>query len=452
MNSVTDAVRPDQIKVTEGKSKVLSAIQQFASLSQILRFMGASIMVASMSIFLLQGWDATNDTVRSFILLGQTVLLAAGGFGLSFLLKENKGARVFFGLSLASVPANFTVLGALIYSQMQWDDKLTTYPDFAAWVMTDISYMTLTIVVSLVVLIPVTFLGFSVMARRSSKSLSVTLLLACGALLLPVRSSLYVGVLAAAIALFVLMRIALMVKEDLTLRTPEGVFARALAFVPSIIILARSFLFYQPDAFMVVTIALTVFLIVRHISMQLEAHHWFRSVLELVSPLIALIAAANLFDGIENLVSHKLLIPICVTAFSALVADVAYRCGRYQSIYTNTAVLLFAGGFMINLLFFDSLLVASMCLVAGIGVLIAGYVLRRSFVLILGAITFLTGFGKQFYETIQLIDLTSWGSLAIIGTSAIIIASVLDRHGATLKLRATHWLKLANNRSEDMES
>jgi hypothetical protein len=413
--------------------------------------MGASIMVASMSIFLLQGWDATNDMMRCFILLGQTVLLAAGGFGLSFLLKENKGARVFFGLSLASIPANFTILGALIYSQLQWDDRLTTYPEFATWVMTDASLMLLTIGASLAVLIPVTVLGFSVMARRSSKSLSITLLLACGALLLPVRSSLYVGMLAAAIALFVLMRITKMAKEDLTLRTPEGVFARTLPLIPAIIILARSILFYQPDAFMVVTIALTVFLIMRHISMQLEAQHWSRSVLELVSPLVALVVATNVFDGIEHYVHHELMVPILVSVFAALVADVAYRCGRFQDLYGNTAAVVFSGGFLTNLLFSNSLLVAGMCLVAGISVLVTGYMLRRRFVLILGAIMFLAGFAKQVYEAIQLIDLTSWGSLAIIGTTAIIVGSVLDRHGPALKLRATRWLKLANNRSDEME-
>ena len=220
MNSTTENLRPDQIVVTEKKSQVLSAISQFASLSQILRFLGASVMVASMSVFLLQGWDSTNDTVRCFILLAQTVLLATGGFGLSFLLKENKGARVFFGLSLASIPANFAVLGALIYSQFQWDGNLGTYPEFATWVMSDLSYMTFTILAVLAVLIPVAFLGYSIMARRSSKKLAITLLLASSALLLPVRGSLYVGILVVAIALFVLVNITQMAKEDLTLRTP----------------------------------------------------------------------------------------------------------------------------------------------------------------------------------------------------------------------------------------
>lgn len=451
MNSMTENIRPDQIEVTEEKSHVLSAISQFASVSQILRFLGASVMVASMSVFLLQGWDSTNDTVRCFILLAQTGLLAAGGFGLSFLLKENKGARVFFGLSLASIPANFTVLGALIYSQFQWDGDLGTYPEFATWVMTDLSYMTFTIIAVLAVLIPVAFLGYSVMARRSSKKLALTLLLTSSALLLPVRGSLYVGILVVAIALFVLINITRMANEDLTLRTPEGVFARFLLFVPALIVLARSIFFYQPDAFLVVTIALTAFVIMRHVSLQLDAEHWIRSVLELTSPIVALVVAMNLFDGIEHIVNEMVLIPIFVSVFSAMVADVAYRCGRYKSLYINTAAIVMAGGFMLNLLTSDSLFVALMCAVVGIGILIAGYMMRRRLILNIGVITFVVGLGNQLIEAIQHIDLTSWGSLAVMGTTAIIIASVLDRHGPALKLRATHWLKLATNKEEAVE-
>lgn len=450
MNSATETLGPEQIEVTDRKSQVLSVIRQFATLSQILRFTGASIMVASMSLFLLQGWDAGNDINRYFLLLAQTVLLAAGGFGLSFLLRENKGARVFFGLSLVSIPVNFTILGALIYSQFQWDSGLVTYPDMAFWVMNDVGNMLFTIGAALVVLVPVTFLGLSVMARRSAKKLSVVLLLASSALLLPVRSSLYVGILAAAAALLVLLIVLRISKNDLTLQTPEGGFARMLAFVPSIIILARSILLYQPDAFLIMTIALIAFVTMRQTALQFEAHHWFRSLLEVLSPLAALIVAVSLLDGIESIVYHDLVIPICATAFSALVADIAFRCGRYEKFYSNLAAIVFAGGFLINLQFFGGLLNAGMCLVAGIGILMAGYVIRRRLILVLGVITLLIGLVYQLHEAIQLVDLTSWGSLAIIGTTAIVIASVLDRHGATLKLRATHWLSVATNKSRDM--
>ena len=69
-----------------------------------------------MSSFMLQDWGSANDIQHYFMLLMQSALLAGAGFAMSYLLKENKGARIFFGLGLISVTANFTILGALVFS------------------------------------------------------------------------------------------------------------------------------------------------------------------------------------------------------------------------------------------------------------------------------------------------------------------------------------------------
>ena len=113
--------------------RIMQSIRNFATVSEALRILGAAGLLASMSLFLLQGWNDGNDIGRYLMLLTQTGLLAAAGFAMSHGLKETKGARLFFGLALVSVPANFTILGALLYSVFQWDGALTTYPGFATW-------------------------------------------------------------------------------------------------------------------------------------------------------------------------------------------------------------------------------------------------------------------------------------------------------------------------------
>ena len=95
--------------------RILYSIRNFATVSEALRILGAAILLASMSLFLLQGWNEGNDIRRYLMLLAQTGLLTAAGFALSHGLKETKGARLFFGLALVSIPANFTILGALLY-------------------------------------------------------------------------------------------------------------------------------------------------------------------------------------------------------------------------------------------------------------------------------------------------------------------------------------------------
>ena len=133
---------------------IAQSIRNFATLSEALRILGAAVLVASMSVFLLQGWSEGNDISRYLLLLTQTGLLAAAGFAMSHGLRETKGARIFFGLALGSIPANFTILGALLYSVFQWDGGLINYPDYAHWQIENLAGTGATLGGAMVVLIP----------------------------------------------------------------------------------------------------------------------------------------------------------------------------------------------------------------------------------------------------------------------------------------------------------
>ena len=112
---------------------IARSIRNFATLSEALRMLGAAVLVASMSVFLLKGWDTGNDVGQYLLLLAQTGLLAAAGFAMSHGLRETRGARVFFGLALISICANFTILGAMVFSVLHWDIGLIEYPAYALW-------------------------------------------------------------------------------------------------------------------------------------------------------------------------------------------------------------------------------------------------------------------------------------------------------------------------------
>ena len=58
---------------------ILRSVRNFATLSEALRILGATVLLASMSVFLLQGWNEGNDISRYLLLLAQTGLLAAAG-------------------------------------------------------------------------------------------------------------------------------------------------------------------------------------------------------------------------------------------------------------------------------------------------------------------------------------------------------------------------------------
>ncbi|MFT5116410.1 MAG: hypothetical protein ACI8P9_005781, partial [Parasphingorhabdus sp.] len=180
----------EEVKEKGRFSQVITSIKAFASWSEVLRILGASAVVASMSIFLLQGWYVENDIDRYIKLLAQTGLLALGGFILSSLLKENKGARMFFGLALISVPANFTVLGALVWSLVPMDSTVASYSQQLIWSLPDIGSLVFAFAGALVVILPVTLLGFSIMARGYATRLCWAFLFINSLILLPFRSSL----------------------------------------------------------------------------------------------------------------------------------------------------------------------------------------------------------------------------------------------------------------------
>ena len=143
-------------------NRLLQSINQFATIAEVLRILGAGTLVASMSLLLLNGWHDGNDIYRYLKLLGLTGLLAAGGFSLSYLLKEQKGARLFFSLGLISIPANFGILGALIYSLIPDVNLATAYPGFAHWVGVDASSLIMVCLGAGVVLLPLTVLGYAI--------------------------------------------------------------------------------------------------------------------------------------------------------------------------------------------------------------------------------------------------------------------------------------------------
>jgi uncharacterized membrane protein YecN with MAPEG domain len=306
---------------------IMQSVRNFATLSEALRILGAGVILASMSVFLLQGWSQGNDISRYLLLLAQTGLLAAAGFAMSHIVKETKGARLFFGLALVSIPANFTILGALLYSVFQWDGGLTAYPGYADWRIEDVASIGVTMGAAMFVLVPVTLFCFAIMARHSAKSLSLHFLALNALLLLPIRSSMLAGTIALVGVLYALYVMSKLTKENRALKTGEGKFALATLFIPLGIILFRSMYFYQVDSLMIAMVGMVLFLSARQASLFPDRSARLAMVLELVSWPIAMIVAIALTDAFEPGIASALKAPLFATTYALLALDVIRRTG-----------------------------------------------------------------------------------------------------------------------------
>ena len=428
---------------------IMQSLRNVASVSEVLRILGAAVIIASMSLFLLQGWSEGNDITRYLKLLAQTGLLGLGGLALSHGLKEAKGARIFFGLALISIPANFTILGALLYSVIQIDGGLTTYPSFATWQIGDVANIGLTMAGALAVLLPVTLFCFAIMARHSAKALTLHFIALNLLLLIPVRLSVAAGAIALAGTFYAVWALRRMLRQDAALRTPEGRFALTALFIPLGIVLFRSMYFYEIESLTIAMLSATVFFALRQVSLFPDRNPRVATLIDMVSLPAALVTvlslAAALPFGIE------ILAPLTGVGFAAFGIDVMRRTpSEVLKGFTSAMVSLgVACGFIVSVGLEPSVLSAFFAAVAGLALILSGTWLDNKGAVIAGIMTLLSAGWFGLEPVVELVFDASWVMLAVIGASAIGLGSLLERHGVTMKIALVRWTQGLSKREAE---
>jgi len=159
-------IEPEADFQTDQHQTVSSSVNR-GSVSTILRVLGACAVLASIAMFLLDGWSDGNDLYRYVKLLGLTGFITGAGILLSFGFKEVKGARVFFGLGLVATVANFMILGALTYSLVPLDNAVGDYSSMLKWQAVDVSTFIPVAVGTFALLAVLARFSFGIFARDS---------------------------------------------------------------------------------------------------------------------------------------------------------------------------------------------------------------------------------------------------------------------------------------------
>lgn len=419
-------------------NNINQTIQQFSGFASLLRVFGILTIVAGMSLFLLQGWQAEDDISRYYMLLSQTVLLAAGGFALSFLLKENKGGRVFFGLALISVTVNMTTLGALIFSTTQWGSALVSYPDYARWQAMDSGTILLALAATLACSAPIVYFSHKVMARHSSHLLTAIFLGMNLLLLVPARESWPIGLVALAATLLPMWLIRRRLAEDLSLRTTEGFFAVATLLLPGAIIMFRSLWLYPADELLVLMLASAAYVSLRIIALHMDKELTAYRFLEALSVGAACGVALSFASLASDLLSHEMVVSLFAFIFSGLLLDMATRAQKPLN-YIHCIFITLAACHLLPAIAGNGNYCGALCLLAGMAMLLLGYHYQIRRGVVLGGVTMALGAIIQFGEIFEVIDFSDWITLSITGATIITAASLIERHGAYLKLK---WSQL----------
>ena len=420
-------------------SGIIDLISKMTNFASLLRVCGALIMLVAMSSYLTQGWSEGNDISRYYMLLSQIFLLAASGLGLSYLLKENKGARVFFGLVLISITVNMTTLGALIFSTTQWGSELAHYPGFAKWVAPEFGAIVAALVGTLAISAPVAWVSQKVLARRSAHILSALFLFTNLLLLLPVRESVFVGVLALFAVLLPLWILAKRIAEDHTLRTPEGLFAMASIFVPAGIIICRSIWLYPVDEILQIILAGTAYISIRFCAQQTEEASFARGVTHLLAHIAAVGIAIPAAWLAARFLTGELAVNVFGIVLAALLMEISTRCQK-PIVPVCMAGVVLGVSHLLPVIFVDDMPNAILCIFAGLAIIAVSRQHGLRYMMTLGALMVLAGAARQIMEVVEMIDFSNWITLSVMGGTIIITASLIERHGAVIKMK---WDRMA---------
>lgn len=408
---------------------------RLATLSTLLRLMGAGLVVAATSTFMLQQWGEGNDVIRYLTLLALTAALAGAGVVCGLGVRESRGARTLLGLVLAAIPVHFAVLGGLLHSQFPWDGGAA--PN-APWHVGSPATALILTGIGLAMLIPLSWVAMMAMVRAHAKWLTWAFFAANAPVLIPVREPASVAwVVAGLLALLVWLEWRLFAL-GYAMRTGEGRFARALIAVPVGIIVGRTFIWYEPTAFFLGSTTLSGALALFVLTPRLARHP---NTVHLVQGAAAVGTLAGWLLTLSPVLGkltlpHELVMLVDILPAAGLLVGLSFLSIGSGATYRFSAVLLAIGVSLFNLAMHwdgEHVSIAGMaCLIVGVGTVAYSVVARRKLLLLLGGIGAVAGFGQLMIAAIDSEQLAHWGSLAFIGVTLIFLAALFERHSTRL--------------------
>ncbi len=398
------------------------------SLPSLLRRLGTVTLLASVSIYILQGWDVGSDLMRYLLLLAHTVGLAVVGVLCSRWLKEQKGARLLLMIALVFISANFAILGGFALSL--WGQPVAGLYGAVTWVISSSSSSLLALAGALLVLVPLTFLGFNVAARRSAKTFSWVFLISNFMLLLPTRDEFALSTIMLGLLGLVIYTITKARAVDVTLATREGLIARLILFVPLGIMLGRNMMHSVGEVIPLI-VGFSIFVLMRQISMSLQVKNFIRTLLEFFSLVPVIIAGSSMAALLS--VQFGASFAVSILGFSVVASvmlfELSIRASGGRGFYSVIASMLLAGCFVSHVLLVESSFSALTCIVAGLALTGFGYMSERRAALVLGCIMAVIGVSFYLMGIFHNFDLNGWFSMAFIGVGAIVLGSYIEKQG-----------------------
>jgi hypothetical protein len=415
-------------------------------LTRMLRVVGSVLVIAAASTFMLQRWHQGNDLLRYGMLLTHTALLAVAAYVCGVRVRESRGARTFLALLLAAVPANFAVLGGLVYSQFRWDPHVVQLPSYATWVAPSPALALGACLVAVLVLAPLCLVAFLALARCEARLLTLAFVGGNLVILLPIREPDCVAAMAGLLGLGILLVDIARLHPKSAMVTLEGRLARAMLAVPPVLIVARCIHLYHPTLLLAGVVGLVLAHALYTAARRTHADGNAREGLLGGSACFALLGwgccALELHDVLNLPASAK--VPLLVLPAAALLFWYSLGSPHGGKVYRLLASLGAFGMTSVNLLVYPEWLSSLSVLVVGVALLTHGAATRSAPALVSGAASLLIGLGYHVWFAMRF-EGFAWVALSVLGVGLIVMASYVERH----RSRFFEYLRRVRGRGED---
>ncbi len=238
-----------------------STRRNYGKASTYLRWIGSILIVISALSFMIQGYQDYLPNYRYWAGIGITLLLFAGGLICSRLVRENKGARVFFALATAFLSVQITQVSAMIYALIHGSNTSQPSQTWLQFNQVEPLSIGINFVASCTLWLMVSYAGFSILARKFSKTLLIASALGNLALVLPLRDPSFVA-LSGVTLFFILRHFELHWMQHSSMKLLEGITARLLMFLPLLILVGRSLLHPSNELLLISELAVFAFIMV----------------------------------------------------------------------------------------------------------------------------------------------------------------------------------------------
>ena len=393
-----------------------------AKITTYLRWSGSLLIILSAVSFMLQGYEGMLPAYRYWVALAFTLLLCGSGMICAYLFRETKGARIFFGLAMAFLTVQVSQVGAMIYGHLNGHNALQ--PDYTWLQFMEVSPSVIAIdfILTAALLLLVSYAGFAMLARRHLKTLLTVAIIGNAVLMLPIRDDVGVPLLLAGL-LFLLRKIEAQLHQDPTMQLLEGFAARAILWLPALIIMGRSMLHPMSFLLAVVVLAWITIWSIHDVKSYSESAlvRYICQWLGTASSLAIWLIIAGQISSFSLSTSLNLFLPLAALLF-ALSAKVDYHAKAYRCI-ASVMVILITYGAMLD----QQPLAPVMALAAGIALSIAGLNYREKLPFFAGNVSFAGGFLFYCRYAVDLYAVAPWGSSIALGLVVILLASYLEK-------------------------